>query len=55
MFCSKLNEIFSIFLNLLIIFSLIDADTLLIQKVKIIIKKNFFIKEHLFFQHDLLY
>ena len=33
----------------------VDAETLLTEIIKNIIKKIFFIKEHLVFQHDLLY
>ena len=38
MFCSKLKETFSIFLNLSSIFSFIDANTLPVKNKKIIIR-----------------
>ena len=54
-FCSNLKLKFLIEIKLLIIFSLIEQDAKLL---KLIIKKKnkiFFIKEHLFCLHGLLY
>ena len=54
-FCSKLKLKLLVFIKLLIIFSLIELNAILLKLMNKNINKIFFIKEHLFYPHDLLY